>query len=71
MRKPKKIILSLENVTESRLFFPLVALCRSSCSSILSLSPVFSPLRIRDGNLHGSLIDIFRNGSTCDAARSA
>jgi len=50
-------------VTESRLFFPLIAL-----SLILLFDFIFIPgfftIENRGGNLHGSLIDIFRNGST-------
>ncbi len=37
---------------------------RSSCCLTLSLSRVSLAIEIRDGNLYGSLIDIFRNGST-------
>ncbi|HLF03351.1 MAG TPA: ABC transporter permease, partial [Anaerolineales bacterium] len=52
-----------KNITESRLFFPLVAL-----SLILLFDFIFIPgffaIENREGNLHGSLIDIFRNGST-------
>jgi len=50
-------------VTENTLFFPIVAL-----SLILLFDFIFIPgffsIENRDGNLHGSLIDIFRNGST-------
>lgn len=63
MRKPKKSFFTWRKVTESRLFFPLVAL-----SLILFFDLIFIPgfftIEVRDGNLHGSLIDIFRNGST-------
>ena len=49
--------------TENRLFFPLVAL-----SLILLFDFIFIPgffnIENRDGNLHGSLVDILRNGST-------
>jgi galactofuranose transport system permease protein len=49
--------------TESRLFFPVVAL-----SLILLFDFIFIPgfftIENRDGNLHGSLVDILRNGST-------
>jgi len=51
------------DITESKLFFPIVAL-----SLILLFDLIFIPgffrIENRDGNLHGSLIDIFRNGST-------
>jgi galactofuranose transport system permease protein len=50
-------------ITESRLFFPILAL-----SLILLFDFIFIPgffsIENRDGNLYGSLIDIFRNGST-------
>lgn len=50
-------------VTENRLFFPVLTL-----SLILLFDFIFIPgffaIENRDGNLHGSLIDIFRNGST-------
>jgi simple sugar transport system permease protein len=50
-------------VTDSTLFFPFVAL-----SLILLFDFIFIPgffsIENRDGNLYGSLIDIFRNGST-------
>jgi len=50
-------------ITNNRLFFPFVAL-----SLILLFDFIFIPgffsIENRDGNLYGSLIDIFRNGST-------
>jgi ribose/xylose/arabinose/galactoside ABC-type transport system permease subunit len=50
-------------VTDSTLFFPFAAL-----SLILLFDFIFIPgffsIENRDGNLYGSLIDIFRNGST-------
>jgi len=50
-------------VTENKLFFPLLAL-----SLILLFDFIFIPgffaIESRDGDLRGSLIDIFRNGST-------
>ncbi len=59
----KSIKFSWRSVTESRLFFPLVAL-----SLILLFDFIFIPgfftIENRGGNLHGSLIDIFRNSST-------
>ena len=63
MRKPTKPSFTWRSITESRLFFPVVAL-----SLILLFDFIFIPgffvIENRDGNLHGSLIDIFRNGST-------
>jgi simple sugar transport system permease protein len=50
-------------LTESRLFFPVIAL-----SLILLFDFIFIPgffaIENREGNLRGSLVDIFRNGST-------
>ena len=63
MRTTTKSSFTLRSVTESRLFFPVVAL-----SLILLFDFIFIPgffsIENREGNLHGSLIDIFRNGST-------
>ena len=63
MKKSTKPFISWRSVTESRLFFPIVAL-----SLILFFDFIFIPgffaIENREGNLHGSLIDIFRNGST-------
>src|SRR5512134_1540568 len=51
------------SVTESRLFFPVVALSLILLFDFLFI-PGFFNIENRAGNLHGSLIDIFRNGST-------
>ncbi len=63
MKKPTKPLFTWRNITESKLFFPIVAL-----SLILLFDFIFIPgfftIENREGNLHGSLIDIFRNGST-------
>jgi galactofuranose transport system permease protein len=63
MRKPTKRSITWRSITESRLFFPLLAL-----SLILLFDFIFIPgfftIENRDGNLHGSLVDILRNGST-------
>lgn len=63
MKKSSKSSFAWRNITESRLFFPIVAL-----SLILLFDFIFIPgfftIENRNGNLHGSLIDIFRNGST-------
>ncbi len=50
-------------ITESKLFFPLLALFIILLLDFI-LIPGFFKLQIRDGNLYGSLIDILRNGST-------
>lgn len=61
--KKTKSFFSLRIITESRLFFPILAL-----ATILLLDFIFIPnffaIENRNGNLHGSLIDILRNGST-------
>jgi simple sugar transport system permease protein len=57
-----KAVAGWRKVTESRLFFPLLAL-----SLILLFDLIFVPgffrITTRDGDLYGSLIDILRNGS--------
>ena len=63
MYKPKKRSFTWKTITESRLFLPLLAL-----SLILLFDFIFIPgffsIENRGGDLYGSLIDIFRNGST-------
>jgi simple sugar transport system permease protein len=53
----------LKNITESRLFFPVLALLLILLFDFFFI-PGFFSIDNREGNLHGSLIDIFRNGST-------
>src|SRR4030043_90482 len=62
MRKTKSSF-TWRNVTESRLFFPLLALALILFLDFI-LIPGFFKFQVRDGNLYGSLIDIMRNGST-------
>ena len=50
-------------VTESRLFFPFVALALILLFDFI-FEPGFFTITTREGNLHGSLVDILRNGST-------
>lgn len=63
MKKQTKTPFSWRRITESRLLFPIVAL-----SLILLFDFVFIPgffnIEVRNGNLHGSVVDILRNGST-------
>ncbi|HSM24975.1 MAG TPA: ABC transporter permease [Anaerolineaceae bacterium] len=62
----KKIIDSpsrWRNLTESRLFFPIAALFLILLFDFIFI-PGFFSIENRGGNLHGSLIDIMRNGST-------
>ncbi len=55
--------LSWRRVTDSRLFFPFVVLALILLFD-LAFDPAFFALEIIDGHLYGSLVDIFRNGST-------
>jgi simple sugar transport system permease protein len=50
-------------VTESRLFYPLVALGLILLFDLIFI-PGFFRIETKEGNLYGSLIDILRNGST-------
>ena len=63
MKQSSKPSFAWRKLTENRLFFPLLAL-----SLILLFDFIFIPgffaIENRDGDLRGSLIDIFRNGST-------
>jgi simple sugar transport system permease protein len=52
-----------KNITESRLFLPILALLLILLFDFFFV-PGFFTIENREGNLHGSLIDIFRNGST-------
>lgn len=63
MRKPTKSTFSWRNITESRLFFPAIALGLILLFDLIAI-PGFFRIENRDGNLYGSLIDILRNGST-------
>ena len=58
-----KLTFAWRNVTESRLFFPFVALALILLFDLIFV-PGFFKLESKDGNLYGSLIDILRNGST-------
>lgn len=63
MKKTNQPTFTWRKVTEHRLFYPILTL-----SLILLFDFIFIPgfftIENRDGNLRGSLIDIFRNGST-------
>ncbi len=54
---------TLRKVTESRLFFPFVALALILLFDLIAV-PGFFRISTREGNLYGNLIDILRNGST-------
>ena len=63
MRKFTKPSFTLRSITESRLFFPLVALSLILLFDLIFI-PGFFAIESKDGDLRGSLIDILRNGST-------
>jgi ribose/xylose/arabinose/galactoside ABC-type transport system permease subunit len=63
MRKPLKASFTWKSFTESRLFFPLVALFLILLFDFIFI-PGFFNIENRNGNLYGSAIDILRNGST-------
>ena len=54
---------TMRKVTESRLFFPFLALALILFFDLVFV-PGFFAIQSREGNLYGSLIDILRNGST-------
>ncbi len=53
---------SAKRMTESKLFFPLLALAIILLINLI-IKPNFFSFQVRDGNLYGSLIDIMRNAS--------
>jgi simple sugar transport system permease protein len=61
--KKTRSALTLRSVTESKLFFPFVALGLILLFDLVA-APGFFELQLRDGHVYGSLIDIVRNGST-------
>lgn len=63
MKKLMKPTFNWRKITESRLFFPLVAFSLILLFDFLFI-PGFFTIENRGGDLRGSLIDIFRNGST-------
>jgi ribose/xylose/arabinose/galactoside ABC-type transport system permease subunit len=54
---------TLRKITESRLFFPFVALALILLFDLIAV-PGFFRISTREGNLYGNLIDIVRNAST-------
>jgi ribose/xylose/arabinose/galactoside ABC-type transport system permease subunit len=50
-------------VTESRLFFPFIALLLVLLFDLVFIRGFFA-IEVRDGNIYGNLIDILRSGST-------
>ena len=63
MKKSTKPSITWRSITESRLFFPLVALSLILLFDLIFI-PGFFAIESKDGDLRGSLIDILRNGST-------
>lgn len=63
MKKNNKRSFTWRRITENPVFFPIVAFSLILLFDFLFI-PGFFNIENRDGNLHGSLIDIFRNGST-------
>jgi simple sugar transport system permease protein len=62
MKKSTKKHFTLKNFTESRVFYPLLALLLILLFDLIFI-PGFFTIENRDGNLYGSVIDILRNGS--------
>jgi simple sugar transport system permease protein len=63
MRRSANRTFTWRRFTENRLFFPLLALFLILLFDFIFI-PGFFNIENRDGNLHGSLVDILRNGST-------
>lgn len=61
MKRPGREF-SLRKITESKLFYPLLALSLILLLDLI-LVPDFFKLEVRNGNLYGSLIDIARNSA--------
>ncbi len=61
MKKPQSSF-TLRKVTESRLFFPLIAFVLILLFDLI-IVPGFFKMEFRGGNLYGNLIDVLRNGS--------
>ena len=63
MKTSAKESFTWRKISENRLFFPLLALSLILLFDLIFI-PGFFAIESRDGDLRGSLIDIFRNGST-------
>jgi simple sugar transport system permease protein len=63
MMTASKAAFTWKKLTENRLFFPFVALALILLFDLI-FEPGFFALTLRRGNVHGSLIDILRNGTT-------
>ena len=62
MKQPKSSF-EWRKVTESRLFFPVIALLLVLLFDLVFVRGFFG-IEVRDGNLYGNLIDILRSGCT-------
>jgi len=62
MNKSTKKRFTWKNITESRVFYPLIALMLILLFDFIFI-PGFFTIETREGNLYGSVIDILRNGS--------
>lgn len=62
MKPLAKLTFRWRSIAESRLFFPVIALCLVLLFDFIFI-PGFFSIENRDGNLYGSLVDILRNGS--------
>ncbi len=61
--KHSRFTFEWSRLTESRLFFPLIALVLVLLFDLIFI-PGFFSFDVRDGNIYGNLIDILRSGST-------
>lgn len=61
--KRSKFTFEWSKLTESRLFFPIIALLLVLLFDLIFI-PGFFRFDVRDGNIYGNLIDILRSGST-------
>src|ERR1700712_3541856 len=59
---PDALVAALRRGPRSNLFWPIVALCALLVFDVLAV-PGFFSLRIQDGHLYGSVIDILKNGA--------
>ncbi|HTX93016.1 MAG TPA: hypothetical protein VMC09_17520, partial [Anaerolineales bacterium] len=58
--KPSRTSFTWRRITESRLFFPLIALALILLFDLIFIRGFFS-LQVKQGHLYGSLVDILRN----------
>lgn len=63
MMKHSKFAFEWRKITDSRLFFPIIALILVLLFDLIFIRGFFS-FDVRNGNIYGNLIDILRSGST-------